>query len=217
MGSASLVTRDNHAVTHTCFAGELHGLACSPRIDDLLRQSGVAGTYLTWRAHRHFLSAAIRLPGTLLDIGCGNGWLLRCLQSWSGLTLLPYGIDVDAAGVAAARVLFPECHRNFAIGSVRDLACLDVPDIPSKFQTIYWNVWDNWSLDTDAELHVVATLIERLNIEGRLIFGFYDPNVRTNEMRADALRAVGLATGPIVRNPTGAPEVMTWFDNAVSQ
>jgi SAM-dependent methyltransferase len=203
-------------VTHTCFAGELHGLACSSRIDDLLRESGVAGTYLTWRAHRHFLSAAIRLPGSLLDIGCGNGWLLRCLQSWSGLTLVPYGIDVDATRIAAAHVLFPEYAANFVVGSVRDLSCLDAPNIPPRFQTIYWNIWDNWSLDIDAELHVAATLIRRLNGEGRLIFGFYDPDPRTNEKRAEALRAAGLATGPIVKNPTGAPELMTWFDNVVN-
>ena len=201
---------------HLCFAGDLHELACADNVSELLRGSGFGGTYLNWRNHRHFLAAAIRLPGTILDVGCGNGFLLRCLQAWSGLTLLPYGIDVDDGRIAAARLLFAEHARSFSIASARDLAGLDAPHFPPAFQTIYWNVWDNWTLTSDAEREVAAALIDRLHPEGRVIFGFYDPEVPRNEQRAERLQIAGLATGPIVRNPTGAPEVMTWFDKAVS-
>ena len=48
----------------------------------------------TWENRRQFIHSAIDKSGTILDIGCGNGFLLRCLQEWSGVDLVPYGIDI---------------------------------------------------------------------------------------------------------------------------
>jgi 2-polyprenyl-3-methyl-5-hydroxy-6-metoxy-1,4-benzoquinol methylase len=56
----------------------------------LLSGSGLAGAdFKVWERARLFISEAINAPGSILDIGCGNGFLLRCLQEWSKYKLIP--------------------------------------------------------------------------------------------------------------------------------
>ncbi len=47
--------------------------------DDPIRQSGFSGGGVRWRAEREPILAGIHTDGTLLDIGCANGFLLQSL------------------------------------------------------------------------------------------------------------------------------------------
>jgi hypothetical protein len=67
------------------------------RESDPIRQSGFHGGPARWRGERSPILRAIPRSGTLLDVGCANGYLLESLMSWgseSGLTPTPYGVEV---------------------------------------------------------------------------------------------------------------------------
>ena len=51
--------------------------------DDPRRQSGFAGDEERWEAARRPIVEAIHRRGSLLDVGCANGYLLESLVHWS--------------------------------------------------------------------------------------------------------------------------------------
>src|SRR5512136_1680353 len=54
-------------------------------------QSGKSGTFEDWTRLRIPIAECIETPGTFLDIGCANGFLLECLLDWAAKK----GIQVD--------------------------------------------------------------------------------------------------------------------------
>lgn len=58
-------------------------------------------------------------PAAVLDLGCGNGALLRQICERSKLAI-PYGIDRDASSIAHAHELHPERAQNFVVGDMFD-------------------------------------------------------------------------------------------------
>jgi tRNA1(Val) A37 N6-methylase TrmN6 len=63
----------------------------------------------------------IRRSGRILELGCGNGMLLRYLSERSENRLTPFGIDIDPCAIETARtVILPDFADNFRVGDVRD-------------------------------------------------------------------------------------------------
>jgi SAM-dependent methyltransferase len=63
-------------------------------------------TYEAWEVHRKLIADCIERPGTFLDIGCANGYLLECVLSWTAerdIAIDPYGLDLSEKLVALAR------------------------------------------------------------------------------------------------------------------
>jgi hypothetical protein len=58
--------------------------------------------------------------GMVLDLGCGNGALLKKLVE-ANPSLVPFGIDSDSARIAHARELLPRLGDNFVAGNLFDL------------------------------------------------------------------------------------------------
>jgi SAM-dependent methyltransferase len=67
----------------------------------------------------------IRDDGTLLDLGCGDGMLLRHLIAHSSFQHVPYGMDFLEESIEQARAcILPEFADNFLVGNV---ALLELP------------------------------------------------------------------------------------------
>lgn len=63
------------------------------------KQSGFSGPQARWIACRQPIAECIDYPGTFLDIGCANGYLLQCLLQWTGergIEIQPYGLEISA-------------------------------------------------------------------------------------------------------------------------
>jgi len=63
------------------------------------------------------VSAFLEKGGNVLDLGCGNGILLREIhQANSGI--VPFGIDMDPSRVEHAQLANPDFARNFTVGDM---------------------------------------------------------------------------------------------------
>lgn len=84
------------------------------------QQSGKSGTFEDWTRLRISNIAPVQRPGTYLDIGCANGYLLECLVVWArlkGIEVTPYGLDYSAKLAALAQHRLPSYASNIYIGN----------------------------------------------------------------------------------------------------
>lgn len=138
------------------------------REDDPIRQSGFSGGAARWRNERSPILNAIEDDGDLLDIGCANGYLLKCLVKWSGergLKLTPHGLDQGSRLIRLAKERLPEYSENFHVGNVWDWQ-------PNRKYRYVYMLYDCLPLDYLAE-GVRRLLKEVVAPQGRLIIGAY--------------------------------------------
>ncbi|MGC8571741.1 MAG: class I SAM-dependent methyltransferase [Candidatus Micrarchaeia archaeon] len=173
--------------------------------------SHVAGyDFDLWVKRRSFIAELINKSGTIIDVGCANGFFLRSLQEWSKYKLIPYGIDIDLKFIEQIKELFPNDFKNFIKLDVHNINDLQKYSLPDKYDFIYWNIWDNWNLDIDEQQEVVAEVKDHVNPDGRLILGFYD-NREKNMERIDNLENVGFRFNGLLINKYGE-EIAAWMD-----
>ncbi len=136
--------------------------------DDPIRQSGFRGGAERWRAERMPILDAIDTDGDLLDIGCANGFLLKCLVKWGGergLRLTPHGLDQGSRLIELAKVRLPEYADNFHVGNTWDWR-------PQRKYRYVYMLYDCLPLGYLAE--GVSRLLERIVApKGRLVVGAY--------------------------------------------
>lgn len=87
------------------------------------KQSGKSGTFEEWTRLRVSISECIDAPGSLLDVGCANGFLLECLLAWTrlkGVEITPYGLDHSAKLVELAKKRLPQFQDNLFAGNAWD-------------------------------------------------------------------------------------------------
>ena len=135
---------------------------------DPIRQSGFNGGAARWRAERGHILDAIQPNGDLLDVGCANGYLLKCLLEWGserGLRLVPHGLDLGSRLIELAKERLPEYAANFHVGNAWNWQ----PE--QKYRYVYM-LYDCLPLDYLTE--GVNRLLEKVVApEGRLIIGAY--------------------------------------------
>lgn len=167
-----------------------------------------------WEHMRRFIANAINKDGTILDIGCSNGFLLRCLQEWSKHKLIPYGIDRDLRLINQAKDLFPLYRDNFYVMDVRQLEDLAKFRFPAMFDFIYWNVWNNWEFFEPSEIKVLKKILKAVSDKGRLILGFYDGGKEEIIKKTNRLKTLGFEITGIMENPVteGGGEMIAWVD-----
>jgi SAM-dependent methyltransferase len=87
------------------------------------KQSGKSGLFEEWVRLRIPISECIETPGTFLDIGCANGFLLECLLDWTmrkGVRLEPYGVDYSEKLVDLAKERLKGFADNIFVGNAWD-------------------------------------------------------------------------------------------------
>jgi SAM-dependent methyltransferase len=83
-------------------------------------QSGMSGPEQRWTALRKPIADCIDRPGSFLDIGCANGYLLECCLRWTaerGFAIDPFGLDVSSGLLDLARRRLPHFSDHFYQGN----------------------------------------------------------------------------------------------------
>ncbi|MEO6508515.1 MAG: class I SAM-dependent methyltransferase [Patescibacteria group bacterium] len=151
----------------------------STDIKELLDGSEVVNmSYPEWEHGRAFIADVISKPGTIIDFGCANGFLLKCLQEWTGLhdKLIPYGVDTNADHIQDAKRLYPSMPDHFLTLSPDNTEAIN--EYPTSFDTVYWCVWDDLKYDDFKKVY--DQLYQRTKPGGRLIMGSYLPDKQNN-------------------------------------
>jgi hypothetical protein len=192
-------------------------------LSELLEGSFSKGSdYSEWEAKRKFIVTAIDVDGSLLDVGCANGFLLMSLKAWSQHNLECYGIDIREDLVEDARALFPGQEGNFSASDVRDFAQFGIDSFPKSFDYIFWNFLGSWDISED----VWSTTFHRLlaKTRRRLIVGLYGSNdwvknslrwrsERENLiLRLDSFRKSGIEFTGYELNANGFNNIIAWID-----
>jgi 2-polyprenyl-3-methyl-5-hydroxy-6-metoxy-1,4-benzoquinol methylase len=76
-----------------------------------------------WEVLRRPIADCLTSSGTLLDIGCANGYLLECIQTWTqerNLQIVPYGLDISEKLVMLARQRLPQYADHIFVGNAWD-------------------------------------------------------------------------------------------------
>ena len=184
----------------------------SKRLKQLFAGSSFGAPDLSgWEGNRKFIAQAINQSGTILDIGCGNGFLLRCLQEWQDHSLTPYGIDTNENFITQAKLVFPNQAQNFTTLSIENLDQLTTKGMPDKYNLIYWNVWDNWNFNSDRHIEILKNILTHLMPVGRLILGLYYTESQYNLDKINQLNNHELPPNGTLQNPNKW-EIICWFD-----
>jgi SAM-dependent methyltransferase len=100
--------------------------------------------------------------GKVLDLGCGNGLMLRHLVHHVGHRLIPYGVDFLAESIRQAREqVLPEYADNFTLGNILDYGYDDAP-----YDYIFFDPYDLNPADIPK---VLSSILAALNPQGKLI------------------------------------------------
>ena len=138
--------------------------------------SVVGANYEIWKSMRYLITKVINKDGTLLDMGCGNGFLLRCLQEWSEYNLEPYGVDMDFRYIKQAKELFKLKADNFLFLNYWDLDLTTISKygVPNKYDFVYVTICNGMKFDNALERKFIKNFLQLVSNGGRLIFGLYE-------------------------------------------
>ena len=165
-------------------------------------------SFETWRRARSFIASEIHRPGAVLDIGCANGFLLRCLQEWSEYPITPFGIDSSAGRAGDVARFFPSQRDHFARLPVERMGEIDAHGLPAKYDFIYWAVWDNYGFDRQDRVDLLQRAFESVKDDGRLILGFYDRDPETIDNKIARIQDLNLGHAVRAANPDGPQELL---------
>jgi tRNA1(Val) A37 N6-methylase TrmN6 len=166
-----------------------------------------------WKIYEQFLKV-VQEPGAILELGCGNGLLLRYLCDLSDRELQPFGVDINAAAIHQARTaVFPNRRDCFVHADLRD----GIP-FQRTFATIlanplyadqgYYEQVDgkirNLYLDGSMEA-LIQTCRQSLSPGGQLILWCYDGHIVEIAPRRAAFNAMLAGTGVSFREVESGP------------
>lgn len=146
-------------------------------LDKLVEQCSSGGGYEYWVKARHFVAKAIYKDGSFLDIGCSNGFLLKCLQHWTLYTLEPYGIENREEAVSLAKELFSDIPEHIALLDGNRLSGLKQVHLPDAYDYVFRNHWKLETTENEMK-EILSDLFNHTKEDGRIIVGLYWPNSR---------------------------------------
>ncbi len=123
--------------------------------------------------YRAFVSE-IDKNGKVLDLGCGNGLMLKYLMVTSGYKLIPYGVDfMDLSIKQAKEILHPQYKNNFTVGNVINYSFNKGP-----FDFIFVPLHHIHSNDRKEYLNKIKKNCQR---NGKIIFYEYADSLRAEK------------------------------------
>jgi len=170
-----------------------------------IQGSKCSGTLQFWKSSRAFVTNAINKSGTILDIGCANGFLLACLAQWlqeKSLTIIPYGIERDPSVLQCKR-LFPDLYEvghfiQIDLETFLSNPPSEAPMFPTQFDFIYWNVWvENCNLEEEITQRHLCKLYNMTSRGGRLLLGLYG-TTEQNDKKIKTIKAIILQNFPYI-------------------
>ncbi|CAF1296529.1 unnamed protein product [Rotaria magnacalcarata] len=172
-----------------------------------IRGSKCSGSFQFWESTRRFITDSINQSGTLLDIGCANGFLLASLCYWleqKSLSVIPYGIECDPS-VLQCRRLFPNQYElghfiQIDLETFLSAPTHEAPAFPERFDFIYWNVWvENYDLEAEIEQNILCKLYQMVSSKGKLLLGLYGTKPQNDE-KLEKIKRVMFRRFPYVNN-----------------
>jgi SAM-dependent methyltransferase len=79
--------------------------------------SGKSGSVDDWEFARSLIADALDRPGTFLDVGCANGFLMESIAQWTTYRVEPYGVDISPELIDLARRRLPDWSDRLWIGN----------------------------------------------------------------------------------------------------
>lgn len=83
-------------------------------------KSGLSGDFERWENLRKPIADCMTHDGSFLDIGCANGFLLKCVVDWKkaeGIEIIAYGLDLSDKLLALAQTQLPDFKHHFFQGN----------------------------------------------------------------------------------------------------
>ena len=112
--------------------------------------------------------------GRAMDLGSGNGMLLKFLMTFSNHNLIPYGIDLNEEAIGqAVNEILPDFAGNFEIGDI-----VDYQFPKGKFDIIITNPF--YSKPNMEEF--TERCLDNVNPKGRLIYRIHSEVLVNNNV-----------------------------------
>jgi SAM-dependent methyltransferase len=158
-------------------------------------QSGHSGPAPRWEVARRLILAAVHRPGTFLDVGCANGFLMETLHAWAaedGIELEPYGLDLSPELAELARRRLPRWADRIFVGNALDW------QPPRRFDFVRTGL--EYVPATRRRELVAHLLSDVCDPRGRLIIGSFNEE-REPRATEDGVASFGFAiTGRVERD-----------------
>ena len=178
--------------------------------DNPRAQSGHSGGEEHYVFSHLLLLEAIQKSGSLLDVGCANGYLIESLYKWAnavGFSLDVYGLDISEEIIGLAKARLPQWQDRFYIGNALTWA----PE--EKFDYICIKGFEYVPEDKQAMLfyHLMQNYLTE---SGRMIFGPYW--YETEDQPLSFFNSIGTAPDGYAekthyQNPARKRKIL-WFD-----
>ncbi|MGB9760573.1 MAG: class I SAM-dependent methyltransferase [Fervidicoccus fontis] len=114
--------------------------------------------------------------GRVIDLGCGNGLMLRHLVTKSRFRLVPYGVDFIEESIKQAKeVILPQYAENFKVGNIADI---DLS--PNFFDFIFFDPYD---VHQDDSQHMINKILQACKPGGKIIFYTYEDVLKALKLK----------------------------------
>lgn len=176
--------------------------------DDPRVQSGKSGDEKAWRWARELVLDALEADGSILDVGCANGYLMESLHRWAaerGRVVEPYGLEISARMAALARRRLPHWDDRIFVGNAIDWTP------PRRFDVVHTGL--DYVLP-HRRRKLVRRLLDRAVAPGGALVLRPERADADSPTPADELRALGFevsGTAEATHPRTGDRRVTAWI------
>ena len=127
-------------------------------------QSGKSGDEAEWRWSRELALDALPDGGSLLDIGCANGYFMESAARWGeerGVSIEPYGLEISWRLAALARHRLPAWADRIWVGNAWDWQA------PRRFDLVHTGI--DYVPRERQHAYLSRLLREFLTVKGELV------------------------------------------------